>query len=164
MCTSKIAPKKILLSLLLVFSAIVSAEENNPCLHNNTGHCNITFKPATLRSFVLSQPLPTPEAPANVKSLVKDYVKSKLASQTLLCEICEEEIKCNIDTINVTVVTGEGVYTGKGTASGNVYLRCSNHIKNGTPSTRNVPFTIKFEGTDDDDNDCSSGHSHDWSD
>ena len=34
MCTSKIAPKKIFLSLLLVFSAIVSAEENNPCLHN----------------------------------------------------------------------------------------------------------------------------------
>ena len=34
MCTSKIAPKKIFLLLLLVFSAIVFAEENNPCLHN----------------------------------------------------------------------------------------------------------------------------------
>ena len=106
MCTSKIIPKKILLSILLVFSAIVSAEENNPCLHNNTGHCSIPLKPATLQSFVLSQPLPTPEAPANVKSLIKDYVKSKLGSKTLLCKICGEEIKCNTDITQVTIITG----------------------------------------------------------
>ena len=34
MCTSKITPKMILLPLFFMFSAIVSAEENNPCLHN----------------------------------------------------------------------------------------------------------------------------------
>ena len=75
-----------------------------------------------------------------------------------------QEIKCKIDITQVAIITGNNTYTGKGTASGNVYLRCSNHVENGIPSTRTVPFTIKFEDTDDDDNDCSSGHSHDWSD
>ncbi|MBQ9777226.1 MAG: hypothetical protein IJW17_14460, partial [Lentisphaeria bacterium] len=164
MCTSKITPKKILLSLLLVFSAIVSAEENNPCLHNNTGFCGVPLKPENLQSLTLSYPVPTAKSPADVRSLIRSAVNSKLDSKTLLCKICGEEIKCDIDITQVTIITGNNTYTGKGTATGNVYLRCSSHVENGTFSTRIVPFTIKFEDTDDDDNDCSSGHSHDWSD
>ena len=164
MCTSKIAPKKILLSILLVFSAIVSAEENNPCLHNNTGFCGVPLKPENLQSLTLSYPVPTADAPADVRSLVRSAVNSKRDSKTLPCKICGEKIECKIDITQVTIITGNNTYTGKGTARGNVYLRCSRHAENETFSTRIVPFTIKFEDTDDDDNDCSSGHSHDWSD
>ena len=125
MCTSKITPKKILLLIFLVFSAIVSAEENNPCLHNNTGFCGVPLKPENLQSLTLSYPVPTADAPADVRSLVRSAVNSKLDSKTLPCKIYGEKIECKIDITQVTIITGNNTYTGKGTASGNVYLRCS---------------------------------------
>ena len=122
----------ILTTLLLSFT--VFAEENNPCLHNNTGFCGVPLKPENLQSLTLSYPVPTADAPADVCSLVRSAVNSKRDSKTLPCKICGEKIECKIDITQVTIITGNNTYTGKGTARGNVYLR-------------NINFTLYFFST-----------------
>ena len=149
------------LLFVLVFFVVspVLGEENNPCLHPNTGLCGVPLSPAGQETLYLSVPVPAAGESVSVRSVIRDAIM--FGSQTLNCKICGEPISCNISIRSIVDNSGEYIVTGSCTKSGTISLRCENHREYDRYSERVIYYTVKFESTGDEDpEDCD----HDWGD